>query len=103
MFLFWHYRTKNKTVILLAVVLLTSFVAFVGILASATTTQVAYAQSSDTGIPLKEAKLIIEHNVKDKDTGFQGFLDGEGRNNITITGPSGKVLNIKCQGKLGLS
>jgi hypothetical protein len=63
---------KNKTMILLGVVLLTDYVAFVGILDSTTTTQGAYAQSSDTAIPLKEAKLIIEHNVKDKDTGFQG-------------------------------
>jgi hypothetical protein len=89
---------KNKMMILLAVVLFTGYV--VGILAS-TTTQAAYAQSSDAAIPLKESKLIIEHNAKDEDTGFQGFLDSEGWNNITVTGPDGNVLNITGQGKLG--
>ena len=29
-------------------------------------------------VPLKEAKLNIEHNATDKDTGFQGFIDSEG-------------------------
>ena len=29
-------------------------------------------------IPLKEAKLNIEHNATANDTGFQGFIDSEG-------------------------
>jgi hypothetical protein len=29
-------------------------------------------------IPLKEAKLNIEHNATDNDTGFRGFIDSEG-------------------------
>jgi len=52
-------------------------------------------------IPLKEAKLNIEHNAKDKDTGFQGFLDSEGWKEMTITGPDGKVLEFEAEGKLG--
>lgn len=52
-------------------------------------------------IPLKDAKLIIEHNAKDEDTGFQGFIDSEGWKEITVIGPDGVVLNFKGQGKLG--
>lgn len=51
-------------------------------------------------IPLKEAKLNIEHNAKDNDTGFQGFLDSEGWNRITVTGPDGKVLDFEGKGEL---
>lgn len=56
---------------------------------------------SDSIIPLKEAKLNIEHNAKDEDTGFQGFIDSDGWNMITLTGPKGKVLDFKATGKLG--
>jgi len=52
-------------------------------------------------IPLKEAKLNIEHNAKDNDTGFQGFLDSEGWNEITVTGPDGEILEFQGEGKLG--
>ena len=52
-------------------------------------------------IPLKEAKLNIEHNAKDNDTGFQGFIDSEGWNWITATGPDGKVLKFQGKGMLG--
>jgi hypothetical protein len=85
---------KNKTMILLVVILSAAIYA---------SGQVASAQiaDSDTAIPFKEAKLNIEHNAKDKDTGFQGFLDSEGWNRITVTGPDGKVLNLTGQGKLG--
>jgi hypothetical protein len=51
-------------------------------------------------IPLKEAKLNIEHNDKDKDTGFQGFLDSEGWNEMIVTGPDGQVLEFEGNGKL---
>lgn len=56
---------------------------------------------SDSVIPLKQAKLIIEHNAKDEDTGFQGFIDSEGWNKITLTGPKGKILDFKATGTLG--
>lgn len=52
-------------------------------------------------IPLKEAKLNIEHNATDQDTGFQGFVDSEGWKNLVFTGPDGTVLTINGQGRLG--
>jgi hypothetical protein len=58
-------------------------------------------RGSDTAIPLTEAKLNIEHNAKDEDTGFQGFLDSEGWNRIRVTGPDGRVLDFRGEGELG--
>jgi hypothetical protein len=52
-------------------------------------------------IPLKDAKLNIEHNATDNDTGFQGFVDSEGWKSLTFTGPGGAVLTINGQGSLG--
>jgi hypothetical protein len=52
-------------------------------------------------IPLKEAKLIIEHNATDHDTGFQGFIDSEGWKKLDITGPDGVVLTLRGRGALG--
>lgn len=52
-------------------------------------------------IPLKDAKLNIEHNATDGDTGFQGFIDSEGWGNLTFSGPEGKVLAFNGLGKLG--
>jgi len=60
----------------------------------------AYAEQKKA-IPLKEAKLIIEHNATDKDTGFQGFIDSEGWQRVEVTGPEGVVLSFECSGKLG--
>jgi hypothetical protein len=59
------------------------------------------AQEKGDIAPLKNAKLIIEHNATDQDTGFQGFIDGEGWESLTFTGPEGTVLTINGQGKLG--
>ena len=57
---------------------------------------------SGNAVPLKEAKLIIEHNDKDKDTGFQAFIDSEGWDRVTVTDPNGKqILDFKGQGELG--
>ena len=50
--------------------------------------------------PLKDAKLNIEHNATDLDTGFQGFVDSEGWKDLTFTGPKGKVLKISGLGSL---
>ncbi len=52
-------------------------------------------------VPLKEAKLNIEHNATDLDTGFQGFVDSEGWKKLVFTGPDGTVLTINGQGSLG--
>lgn len=51
--------------------------------------------------PLKEAKLNIEHNATDHDTGFQGFIDSEGWKSLIFTGAQGKVLTLEGQGALG--
>ena len=52
-------------------------------------------------VPLKDAKLNIEHNATDRDTGFQGFVDSEGWRRLTVRGPEGKVLRFKGLGSLG--
>ena len=57
-------------------------------------------------IPLKEAKLNIEHNATDADTGFQGFIDSEGWQTIEISGPGGTVATFEARGdmrELGLT
>jgi hypothetical protein len=51
-------------------------------------------------IPLKDAKLNIEHNATDNDTGFQGFIDSEGWSRLDVTGPGGVVLSFEGQGTL---
>lgn len=51
-------------------------------------------------IPLKEAKLNIEHNATDRDTGFQGAIDGEGWKELKVRGPDGVVLEFEAAGKL---
>lgn len=58
-------------------------------------------QGGGKATPLKEAKLNIEHNATDKDTGFQGAVDSEGWDRLDVTGPDGKVLTFEGQGKLG--
>ncbi len=52
-------------------------------------------------IPLKEAKLNIEHNATDLDTGFQGFIDSEGWERLDVIGPDGAVvLTLEGRGEL---
>jgi len=55
---------------------------------------------AETAIPLKEAKLNIEHNATDHDTGFQGGIDSEGWKELTVRGPDGVVLDFEANGKL---
>lgn len=52
-------------------------------------------------VPLKEAKLNIEHNATDLDTGFQGGIDGEGWQRLDVIGPEGVVLTLEGKGTLG--
>ncbi|MGH6907527.1 MAG: hypothetical protein ACREDX_06680, partial [Aestuariivirga sp.] len=59
------------------------------------------ARAEDPVVPLKEAKLNIEHNATDNDTGFQGAIDSEGWEKLTVTGPGGEVLSFNGRGKLG--
>lgn len=43
-------------------------------------------------VPLPAAKLLIEHNATDEDTGFQIFADGDPWNQLQIAGPGGEVV-----------
>jgi hypothetical protein len=52
-------------------------------------------------VPLKDAKLNIEHNATDKDTGFQGFIDSEGWRRLDVRGAAGDVLAFEGRGSLG--
>ena len=56
---------------------------------------------SQETVPLKDAKLNIEHNATDLDTGFQGFIDSEGWQCLDVTGPDGEVLQFEGLGSLG--
>ena len=47
------------------------------LVAEAAATVESAAPDDETEIPLKEAKLLIEHNATGLDTGFQIFIDGE--------------------------
>ena len=50
---------------------------------------------------IKVAKLLIEHNATAEDSGFQGFADGDGSNQLTITGPGGvRILTVEPSGGL---
>jgi len=51
-------------------------------------------------VKLKDAKLNIEHNATDEDTGFQGFIDSEGWRRLDVIGPGGKVLRFEGRGAL---
>jgi hypothetical protein len=55
---------------------------------------------AQSAVPLKEAKLNIEHNATDHDTGFQGAIDSEGWKELTVRGPDGVVLEFEADGKL---
>ena len=57
-------------------------------------------EASTEPIALKDAKLNIEHNATDNDTGFQGFVDSEGWKRLNVTGPDGTVLSFAGRGKL---
>jgi len=60
-----------------------------------------FREGDGQAIPLKEAKLNIEHNATALDTGFQGAIDSEGWSRLDITGPSGTVMTIEGKGELG--
>jgi hypothetical protein len=50
--------------------------------------------------PLKQAKLIIDHNATDEDTGFQGFTDADGWESLEIVGPDGPLARFEGQGRI---
>jgi hypothetical protein len=55
---------------------------------------------SAAAVRLKDAKLNIEHNATDKDTGFQGFIDSEGWRRLDVRGPGGRVLRFEGRSAL---
>jgi hypothetical protein len=79
-------------------VLLSSAVAYAGLGGDGNSPARATARSA--AIPLKEAKLNIEHNATDKDTGFQGFIDSEGWRRLDARGPGGRILRFEGRGAL---
>jgi len=58
-------------------------------------------EPGDEAPRLKQAKLLIEHNSTDEDTGFQGFADGDPWNELTISGPGGvQIASVTPDGGL---
>ena len=57
---------------------------------------------SDEEAPaMKAAKLLIENNATDEDSGFQGFADGDPWNELVINGPGGEqILTVYPEGGL---
>ena len=49
---------------------------------------------------LSAAKILIEHNATDEDTGFQLFADGDPWDQLEIVGPSGRVVLASAQSAL---
>jgi hypothetical protein len=80
--------------------LLAAVLVFVGT-RSGEQARVLAATGSAANIPLKDAKLNIEHNATDRDTGFQGFVDSEGWRGLDVRGPVGRVLTFQARGTLG--
>jgi hypothetical protein len=78
-----------------------SFLAPLSAAAAAAAFVVPAATGSAADVPLKEAKLNIEHNATDEDTGFQGAIDSEGWRRLDVTGPAGQVLSFEGLGTLG--
>ena len=72
-----------------------------GLLAVVALTACAKVAEEEKAILLKEAKLNIEHNATDQDTGFQGFIDSEGWERVEVSGPEGGVLRFEGLGTLG--
>jgi hypothetical protein len=81
-------------------VLLAAMLVFVGA-RSGEQARVLAATGPAAKIPLKDAKLNIEHNATDKDTGFQGFIDSEGWRRLDVRGPAGRALTFQARGSLG--
>jgi hypothetical protein len=72
-------------------------VAFAAALALIASSISAMGQQAGDG-NLKQAKVIIEHNATDNDTGFQVALDAEGWEKMEIIGPSGVIVEFTPKG-----
>lgn len=76
------------------------FALLAGCTAEANTAHESPALAQET-IELEKAKLIIEHNATDEDTGFQGFVDGEEWKRLDIRDPDGHPLvSVDARGNL---
>ena len=74
----------------------------VAVVGAVTAMQTATASVNTRAVvKLKDAKLNIEHNATDRDTGFQGFVDSEGWQRLDVRGPAGEVLAVEGRGTLG--
>ena len=87
---------RGYTLALLAVLALAT-----ALLATSLLAEKGNATARRETIPLKEAKLNIEHNATDNDTGFQGFIDSDGWQRLDMKGPDGTLLSITARGDLG--
>ena len=100
-------RPRYATLILSVIALLCTTVVGAGVVLGGTQPPRARAAASAGAVvTLKDAKLNIEHNATDEDTGFQGFVDSEGWRRLEVTGPKGQVLRFEGRGslaKLGLT
>ncbi len=80
-------------------------IVFVATAALVWSSPMALAQAAGEGA-LKQAKLIIEHNATDNDTGFQAFVDADGWEKLEIIGPKGLVAEFSGRdavGELGMT
>ena len=94
---------RRSTLIVTSLVALSAATFYSAISGAETNSQAAAGKGP---IPLKDAKLNIEHNATDRDTGFQGFIDSEGWRRLDVRGPDGRVLQFEGRGslaKLGLT
>jgi hypothetical protein len=62
---------------------------------------IQFTDPAADGPVMEEAKLLIEHNATDEDTGFQGFADGDPWNELSVTGPAGEeIVTVSTAGSL---
>jgi hypothetical protein len=69
-------RRPSPTFVTLSAALLSAAALYAGLGGGADVTA-RPTEGLAAAIPLKDAKLNIEHNATDRDTGFQGFVDSE--------------------------
>lgn len=72
-------------------------ITFMAALILVTSSVTAPVKAASNG-KLKEAKVIIEHNATDNDTGFQVSLDAEGWEKMEIVGPNGVIAEFTPKG-----
>jgi hypothetical protein len=52
------------------------------------------------GSNLEQAKIIIEHDVTEDNTGYQAFVNGKGWEKLEIKGPNGVIAEIQGSGMI---